>query len=36
IGTGARGPVTEKLQKAFFDHVHGRSNSHGEWLTLVA
>ncbi|GMQ76938.1 MAG: branched-chain-amino-acid transaminase [Gammaproteobacteria bacterium] len=36
IGTGTRGPITEKLQKSFFDHVHGRSNSHAEWLTLVA
>jgi branched-chain amino acid aminotransferase len=36
IGTGTRGPVTEKLQMSFFDHVHGRTNSHGEWLTMVA
>ena len=36
IGTGTRGPVTEQLQKSFFDHVHGRTNSHTEWLTLVA
>jgi branched-chain amino acid aminotransferase len=36
IGTGARGPITEKLQTSFFDHVQGRSNSHAEWLTLVA
>jgi branched-chain amino acid aminotransferase len=36
IGTGTRGPITEKLQTAFFDHTHGRSNSHTEWLTLVA
>ena len=36
IGSGTRGPVTEKLQKVFFDHVHGRTNSHAEWLTYVA
>ncbi len=36
IGSGTRGPVTEQLQKSFFDHVHGRTNSHTEWLTLVA
>jgi branched-chain amino acid aminotransferase len=36
IGTGTRGPVTEKLQKSFFDHVHGRANSHSGWLTRVA
>lgn len=36
IGAGKRGPVTEKLQKSFFDHVHGRTNSHTEWLTAVA
>jgi branched-chain amino acid aminotransferase len=36
IGSGARGPITEKLQTSFFDHVHGRSNSHSEWLTQVA
>jgi branched-chain amino acid aminotransferase len=36
IGAGTRGPITEKLQKSFFDHVHGRSNSHTEWLTPVA
>ena len=23
IGSGSRGPVTEKLQQSFFDHVHG-------------
>ncbi len=36
IGSGTRGPITEKLQKSFFDHVHGRTNLHSEWLTLVA
>lgn len=35
IGEGRRGPVTEKLQTAFFNLVSGRSRSHPEWLTLV-
>ncbi|HEC13833.1 MAG TPA: branched-chain amino acid transaminase [Acidiferrobacteraceae bacterium] len=35
IGSGARGPVTEKLQQMFFDQVHGRRDSHPEWLTMV-
>src|SRR3970282_1713047 len=28
IGSGKRGPVTEKLQKTFFDRVRGRSAQH--------
>ncbi|MDH3687885.1 MAG: branched-chain amino acid transaminase [Gammaproteobacteria bacterium] len=35
IGTGTRGPITEKLQAAYFDQVHGRRNQHPEWLALV-
>jgi len=35
IGTGARGPVTERLQSAYFDQVHGRRALHPEWLTLI-
>ncbi|PWV62509.1 branched-chain amino acid transaminase [Plasticicumulans acidivorans] len=35
IGEGRRGPLTEKLQKAFFDVVHGRSEAHLDWLALV-
>jgi branched-chain amino acid aminotransferase len=35
IGGGTRGPVTEKLQKLYFDQVHGRRDEHPEWLTLV-
>ena len=30
IGSGRRGPVTEKLQKAFFDVVQGRSEKYRE------
>ena len=35
IGTGTRGPITERLQSLYFDVVHGRSEAHLEWLTLV-
>jgi len=35
IGCGSRGPVTEKLQKKYFDVVHGRSLAHEDWLTYV-
>ncbi len=35
IGVGRRGPVTEKLQKAYFDLVAGKAAGHGDWLTLV-
>jgi len=35
IGIGSRGPVTEKLQKAFFDVVNGRNPKYHHWLTKV-
>jgi len=35
IGSGSRGPVTEKLQKKYFDVVHGRSPAHIDWLAAV-
>lgn len=35
IGCGSRGPITEKIQKAYFDLVEGRSNQHPEWLSHV-
>jgi len=35
IGTGKRGPITERLQQLFFDVVHGRHSKHKEWLTFV-
>lgn len=35
IGAGRRGPVTEKLQTAYFDLVTGKTDSHAEWRTLV-
>jgi branched-chain amino acid aminotransferase len=35
VGSGKRGPVTEALQTAYFDAVHGRDPRHGDWLTPV-
>lgn len=35
IGEGKRGPVTERLQKTYFDQVQGRRNAHADWLTVV-
>ena len=35
IGAGSRGPITEKIQSAFFDIVNGRNPKYAEWLTLV-
>ena len=35
IGNGSRGPITERLQKAYFDVVHGRSPAHADWLTPI-
>ena len=35
IGSGTRGPITEKLQALYFDVVKGKSAKHAHWLTLV-
>ncbi len=35
IGAGKRGPLTESLQKAFFDVIQGRSGDEHGWLTPV-
>ena len=35
IGIGSRGPLTEKIQSAFFDIVNGRNPKYAGWLTLV-
>lgn len=35
IGDGSRGPITERLQRLYFDQVHGRRDEHPEWLTAV-
>ena len=32
---GSRGPITEKIQSAFFDIVNGRNPKYAHWLTLV-
>ncbi|MGH8559039.1 MAG: branched-chain amino acid transaminase [Methylococcales bacterium] len=36
IGSGGRGPLTQKLQGLYFDTVYGRANEHPQWLTPVA
>jgi branched-chain amino acid aminotransferase len=36
IGTGTRGPITQKLQSLFFDVVNGRAPKYKHWLTSVA
>jgi branched-chain amino acid aminotransferase len=35
IGSGTRGPITEKIQSAFFEIVNGRNPKYAEWLTKV-
>jgi branched-chain amino acid aminotransferase len=35
IGSGSRGPITQKIQAMYFDAVHGRLVQHRDWLTLV-
>ena len=32
---GARGPITEKIQAAFFDIVNGKNPNYAHWLTKV-
>lgn len=36
IGSGSRGPLTEKLQSIYFDTVRGRDAQYAEWLTPVS
>lgn len=36
IGSGSRGPITEKIQKAFFDVVNGRNEKYASWLSIVS
>jgi len=36
IGEGRRGPVTTRIQQAFFDCVTGKSRQYADWLTPVA
>jgi len=35
IGAGRAGPITQRLQKAFFDVVTGKDRKHRHWLTPV-
>lgn len=35
IGSGSRGPITEKLQSTYFDLVHGRVAEHMDWLSPI-
>ena len=35
IGAGSRGPITEKIQSAFFDIVNGRNPKYARWLAKV-
>jgi branched-chain amino acid aminotransferase len=36
IGEGKRGPITTRIQQAFFDAVTGKSAAHRDWLSPVA
>ena len=36
IGSGSRGPITEKLQAMYFDTVRGQRSQNREWLAPVA
>ncbi len=35
IGSGTRGPISEKLQTLYFDQVHGRRKEYPEWLAYI-
>ncbi len=35
LGRGSRGPITEKIQSAFFDIVNGRNPKYEHWLARV-
>jgi branched-chain amino acid aminotransferase len=35
IGSGSRGPITERVQSVFFDAVNGRAEKYRSWLTKV-
>jgi branched-chain amino acid aminotransferase len=36
IGSGRRGPITERIQKRFFEIVQGKANDEFGWLTPVS
>jgi branched-chain amino acid aminotransferase len=35
IGSGKRGPITEKLQKEFFAYINGEREDRHKWLTYI-
>ena len=35
IGSGSRGPVTQRLQALFFECVGGKNKQHSDWLSHV-
>ncbi len=35
IGNGERGPITEKLQKLYFDCVEGKLDKYQDWLSYI-
>jgi branched-chain amino acid aminotransferase len=35
VGTGTPGPITLRLQQAFFDVVHGRDPRYRHWLAFA-
>ncbi len=35
LGRGSRGPITERIQSAFFDIVNGRNPKYAQWLARV-
>ncbi len=35
IGSGSRGPITEKIQSLFFDAVQGKAKQYDDWLTYL-
>ena len=36
IGSGSRGPLTEKLQSMYFDTVRGNRSQNSQWLEPLA
>jgi branched-chain amino acid aminotransferase len=35
VGTGKRGPITQKIQDEFFNIVEGKSEDKFNWLTYI-
>jgi len=35
VGTGKPGPITKKIQEAFFDIVHGKDALFAHWLDVL-